>query len=70
MKQCTKCRQQIPDDCDICTYCGQWQMPENETQEKDVIKTTKSCVKCKQQIPLDCEECSFCGKLQPVDNSQ
>lgn len=70
MKQCTKCRQQIPDDCDICTYCGQWQVPENETQEKDVIKTTKSCVKCKQQIPLDCEECSFCGQLQPVNKEQ
>ncbi len=65
MKKCIKCRQQIPDSCDVCTYCGQWQTPENETHEKDVIKTTKACVKCKQQIPIDCEECIYCGQPQP-----
>lgn len=38
MKKCIKCRQQIPDDCEVCTYCGQWQeqIPiENESDKID-----------------------------------
>ena len=66
MKKCIKCRQQIPDDCEVCTYCGQWQ---EQIKEESFLKTTKQCVKCKQQIPIDCEECSYCGQTQPVENN-
>lgn len=67
MKKCIKCRQEIPDDCEVCTYCGQWQ---NQIKEESFLKTTKQCVKCKQKIPVDCEECTFCGQLQPINENE
>ena len=67
MKKCIKCRQEIPDDCEVCTYCGQWQ---EQIQEKSSIETTKQCIKCKQHIPINCEECTFCGQLQPINENE
>ena len=55
------------DDCEVCTYCGQWQ---NQIKEESFLKTTKQCVKCKQKIPVDCEECTFCGQLQPINENE
>lgn len=41
MKKCVKCKQQIPNDCDVCTYCGQWQEQITIEIESDKIDNCK-----------------------------
>ncbi len=41
MKKCVKCKQQIPNDCDVCTYCGQWQEQITIENESDKIDNCK-----------------------------
>lgn len=67
MKRCIQCKQLIPDDCDVCTYCCQWQ---ENIEKEDNIETTKQCIKCKNYIPIDCGECTFCGQPQPISENE